>query len=56
VHLALGELTHYHQVAQRATRDRLAAVGTALAAGATPEQAQNAMNGLGITDALLRSL
>jgi hypothetical protein len=54
--LALGELIHYHQLAQSATRDRLAAVGAALAAGATPDQAQAAMDGLGITDALLRSL
>ncbi len=55
VQTALDDLTHYHERAQRAAKDRLNALGAALAEGATQEQVQTAMDGLGIADALLRS-
>lgn len=52
VDVALGELAHHHALAQSAARDRLSAAGTALAAGATREQVQASMGGVGIADVL----
>jgi hypothetical protein len=50
---ALDALTDVHGEAPDASRERLTAIGTALARGATEEQVQAAMGGLTVRDALV---